>query len=48
MVEPNRLTPDVNNQTSGGESDIDQELENSRNNAPSALEDGSGDFVLAG
>ena len=47
-VEPNRGTPPVNNQTSGGESDIDQALENSQNNAPSALEDGSGDFVLAG
>ena len=34
MVEPNRSTPDVNNQTAGGESDIDQALEDSRNNAP--------------
>ena len=33
-VEPNRGTPPVNNQTSGGESDIDQALEDSRNNAP--------------
>ena len=48
MAQPTRTTPDVNNQTAGGESDIDQALENSQNNAPSALEDGSGDFVLAG
>ena len=33
-VEPNRGTPPVNNQTSGGESDIDQALEDSRNNVP--------------
>ena len=34
MVQPTRTTPDVNNQTAGGESDIDQALEDSRNNAP--------------
>jgi len=33
-VEPNRSTPNVNNKTSGGESDIDQALEDSQNNAP--------------